>query len=108
MSSLSPISIKEHRLPLFACSEGSGEVIHWTLKTTDYQTLCSCKLLYWQKVKVHDKKELIENKLLNLCFYEVIDNVMPIISLISYFHSAKFFFFSFKILFHLETCHIIK
>lgn len=37
------------------------------------------------------KKELIENKI-NLCFYEVIDNVMPIISLISYFHSAKCFF----------------
>lgn len=41
------------------------------------------------------KKELIENKI-NLCFYEVKDNVMPIISLISYFHSAKCFFFLFQ------------
>lgn len=47
---------RTQRLPLFACSEGYGEVIHWTLKNPDYQSLGLCEVLYWQKVKVHDKK----------------------------------------------------
>lgn len=101
MSSLSPILIKEHRdchcLPVQRDME---RLFTGPLKILITNHSVYVKYCIGRRSKCMIKKELIENKI-NLCFYEVIDNVLA--NNQSYFLLllSQIIIFSFNILFTL-------